>query len=221
MAILGPVLMMLLTGCATKEWVRTLMTKERVEVDERVAKAETRTGDRIETLGSRVKGVEDSAQAAHGVATAARERADGAFSKAEGAYATAESAHEKSDAVDARLTRLWNGRHNRATVDTRQVRFGFDEWELNDGAQTALLDVASELKKNPALFVVLEGYTDPRGTPTYNLELSRRRVEAVRRYLVAKGVPLWRINAIGLGIATAAAPDEQKRRVTVTLTLAD
>jgi outer membrane protein OmpA-like peptidoglycan-associated protein len=69
---------------------------------------------------------------------------------------------------------------------------------------------------------VLEGYTDPRGPRNYNLELSRRRVDAVRRHLVANGVEMWRIDALGFGpIADKGAPDAQKRRVTVTLTLSE
>jgi OmpA family len=65
--------------------------------------------------------------------------------------------------------------------------FGFDRWDLDDRAQTALGEVVSELKKNAALSVVLEGYTDPQGAGAYNMELSQRRVEAVRRYLVGRG----------------------------------
>ena len=64
----------------------------------------------------------------------------------------------------------------------------------------------------------LEGYTDSTGSLDYNLALSQRRVEAVRRFLVQQGVDLRRIHAAGLGpIADSTLPADQKRRVTVKL----
>jgi len=53
--------------------------------------------------------------------------------------------------------------------------------------------------------------------------LSQRRVEAVRRYLVQKGIELSRIQSIGLGVLNdPKMPDASKRRVTVKLlTLSD
>jgi outer membrane protein OmpA-like peptidoglycan-associated protein len=210
------------SGCATKDWVTKVVGKERVETDQKVEQVEQRVGQvdarvadegrrlegrigeeskRIDTVGTQVKAVEDTAATARGEAVAARTRAD---------------------EVDGRVTRLWAARHKRTVVESVPVHFGFDKFELNDGAQTALLPLIEELKKNPALGVVLEGYTDPRGPRTYNLELSRRRVEAVRRHLVASGIEMWRIDALGLGpIEAKGTPDAQKRRVTVTLTLSE
>ncbi len=45
------------------------------------------------------------------------------------------------------------------------------------------------MKANPTFTVELEGFADPRGTQSYNLKLSDRRVQAVRDALVAAGVP--------------------------------
>jgi outer membrane protein OmpA-like peptidoglycan-associated protein len=245
-AIVVPAVALLLSGCATKDWVNETLGKERVETDEKVGRVEQQVTDsgwrlsgldarisdeskRVDVLGGRVREVD-------GAATSARERADDAVTRAERAAAgaadagvaaksavtRADQAFARADDVDARLTRLWNSRHKRSVVETTHVQFGFDRSELDDRAQTALVGVADELKKNGALGVVLEGYTDSRGGTRYNLELSRRRVEAVRRYLVARGVELWRINAIGLGaLAQANVPDTQKRRVSVTLTVAE
>ena len=68
------------------------------------------------------------------------------------------------------------------------------------------------------LLVELEGYADPKGPKDYNVELSQRRVEAVRRYLVQNGVEVSRIHSIGLGpIADPKLSDAAKRRVTVKL----
>jgi len=124
----------------------------------------------------------------------------------------------RADGVDERLTRLWSSRHKRQDVESMDVTFGFDRWELDDGAQTTLLGFIKELQANPNLTVDLTGYTDPTGGVPYNIGLSQRRVEAVRRFLVSKGVALPRIQAIGLGVLDdGALTDAQKRRVTVRL----
>jgi outer membrane protein OmpA-like peptidoglycan-associated protein len=47
--------------------------------------------------------------------------------------------------------------------------------------------------------VVVEGHTDATGSPWSNVDLSRRRAESVRRYLVSRGCPTDRIVARGMG----------------------
>ena len=45
----------------------------------------------------------------------------------------------------------------------------------------------------------MSGHTDRIGTDAYNQKLSERRADAVRDYLVSKGVPKAKIEALGLG----------------------
>lgn len=196
--VLLPVAVLLVSGCATKGFVRDMFAKKDVEVDQRFVKVESQ----VEGVNTEVKGVTTQVKSLEGAVADARSRADAAMTKAEG--------------VDTRLTRLWSNRYNQKTADTLEVYFGFDKAELTDGAQTALLGVIKELQGNPTLVVELGGYTDPKGTVDYNYGLSQRRVESVRRFLVEKGVPLSRVQAVGLGPITAKeTPDEKKRRVTV------
>ena len=134
----------------------------------------------------------------------ARERADAAMAKAEG--------------VDGRLTRLWNNRYNAKVVETVNVQFGFNRSELDDGAQTTLAGLVKEMQANPGLTVDLVGYTDTKGPRDYNYSLSQRRVDAVRRFLVEKGVQIGRIQAVGLGaLSDRGTPEAQKRRVAAKL----
>jgi len=191
---------LLLSGCATKDWVRDMMGKTAADTDSKIGEQKIR----VEGMGFRMAKVEEQA-------TKAGERADAA-------HARAEAAHVRADGVDERLTRLWSSRHKRQDVESMDVTFGFDRWELDDGAQTTLLGFIKELQANPNLTVDLTGYTDPTGGVPYNIGLSQRRVEAVRRFLVSKGVALPRIQAIGLGVLDdGALTDAQKRRVTVRL----
>jgi outer membrane protein OmpA-like peptidoglycan-associated protein len=124
----------------------------------------------------------------------------------------------KADGVNGRLTRIWSNRYNQKAVDTLEIYFGFDQAELSDGAQTALLSVVKELEASPTLVVRLGGFTDSKGAKSYNYTLAQRRVEAVRRFLADKGVQISRVQAIGMGpLDDRGTPDEKKRRVTVTL----
>ena len=203
--VLLPVAVLLVSGCATKGFVRDMFAKKDVEVDQRFVKVETQ----VEGVNTEVKGVTTQVKSLEGAVAEARSRADSAMTKAD-------SAMTKAEGVDTRLTRLWSNRYNQKTADTLEVYFGFDKAELTDGAQTALAGVVKELQGNPTLIVELGGFTDPKGTVDYNYGLSQRRVEAVRRFLVEKGIPLTRVHAVGLGPITAKeTPDEKKRRVTV------
>jgi outer membrane protein OmpA-like peptidoglycan-associated protein len=191
--IVLPAVLLLTSGCATKNWVQELFTKRQAEVDQRFGQVE----GRVNESNQRIDGVSTQVGEVRG-------RADSAFEKAQG--------------TDQRLTRLWANRHNQKIVESMEVYFGFDQSDLTDGAQTALLGLVKELKANPALIVALEGYTDPKGALEYNYQLSRRRIEAVRRHLAQNGIQLSRVQSIGFGpIADRGQPDEKKRRVTVTL----
>lgn len=198
LGVILPALLLTLSGCATKDWVNELLGKKEAQIDNRFRQLDTAVAETGET------------------ARQARTRADAAQSRADGAFG-------RADEVDQRLTRLWSARHKRNVVETINVQFAFDRWELSDGAQTALLGVVKELKENPALTVDLEGYTDPVGARDYNIALSQRRVETVRRYLIQSGAELPRVTAIGLGPVNGAGRDEdhgKQRRVTLRLMIA-
>lgn len=213
----------LAAGCATRGWVQEVVGKQRVEVDRRIGEVETRLTaetQRVEGLGTRVGRLETSVEDTAASARNALERAEAAHARGDAAFAKAEAAATRAEEVDARLTRLWSRRHAWKRVESLEITFRFDRWDLDDGAQTALAGVVRELKANPSLTVELIGYTDPVGPREYNIQLSQRRVEAVRRFLVERGVELPRIHAVGLGpLEVQGLPNAQKRRVLVSLML--
>jgi outer membrane protein OmpA-like peptidoglycan-associated protein len=204
-------LLIVATGCATKGWVREEMGKQEAQVGQRIGQVDDRIGaeaqrvdKRVDTVEGRVGTLETSITSTSEAARGARERADAAMAKAEG--------------VDGRLTKLWNNRYNTKVADTVNVQFGFDRSELDDGAQTTLLGLVREMQTNPGLTVELIGYTDTKGPRDYNYNLSQRRVDSVRRFLVEKGVQIGRIQAVGLGaLSDRATPESQKRRVAAKL----
>ena len=223
--LVSATLLIVATGCATKGWVRQEMGKQEAQVGQRIGQVDERIGaeaqrvdkrvdsvegrvsqeaQKTDSMGVRVGTLETSITSTSEAARGARERADAAMAKAEG--------------VDSRLTKLWNNRYNAKLVETVNVQFGFNRSELDDGAQTTLLGLVKEMQANPGLTVELAGYTDMKGARDYNYNLSQRRVESVRRFLVEKGVQIGRIQAVGLGaVSDPAPPQAQKRRVAAKL----
>ncbi len=85
------------------------------------------------------------------------------------------------------------------SIVLRSVQFAFDSYAI-DGPSSAILDeVASILKQNPGQ-VQLNGYTCNIGPAAYNMTLSVNRADAVKAYLVRKGVPASSLNTAGYGM---------------------
>jgi outer membrane protein OmpA-like peptidoglycan-associated protein len=201
-AMMAMVAAMALDGCASRGWVNDVLVKKEAQIDERVGRVSSETS----RLDNQLTGIEGRVAESNETAKWAQRRADEAYARA--------------DDANSRLTRVWTARHQRDLVEIVHVQFAFDRADLNDGAQSALLGVIKELKDNPQLTVDLEGFTDATGRRDYNLALSQRRVEAVRRFLIAHGTDLSRLHSVGLGPASGAKEDAaRQRRVTVKLML--
>ena len=226
MVVVAPAMLVLASGCATKDWVREMVGQREAEINQRVGTVDGRVGTvegRVGEEAQRITRVEgqlgETSQRLGTVETKVVEVGE----TAKQAHTRADAAFTKADETDSRLTRLWSNRHKRQVVETVHVQFAFDKAELSDGAQTALLSIIKELRANPALSVDLEGYTDPSGPRDYNVSLSQRRVEAVRRYFVEQGAEMPRIHSVGLGPLNSGKGAEEaakQRRVTVKLMIA-
>ena len=79
--------------------------------------------------------------------------------------------------------------------------FDFDKYALKPEGKAAIdTEIISKLSQVQKLELVLvTGHTDRIGTQQYNQKLSERRADAVRDYLVSKGVPKDKIETLGMG----------------------
>ena len=84
------------------------------------------------------------------------------------------------------------------TVGDR-VYFDFDKSEIRSSDASTLNDQAAWLKRYPNVTIVIEGHCDERGTREYNLALGERRANAVKEYLVSRGISANRIDTISYG----------------------
>jgi outer membrane protein OmpA-like peptidoglycan-associated protein len=96
----------------------------------------------------------------------------------------------------------------RVTYRLGDLLFGSDKAELQPGATATLDSMIATISKEPNRRIVVEGHTDSVGDAAHNRELSQRRADAVRQYLIAHGVAPERITALGKGEADPIAPND-------------
>jgi OOP family OmpA-OmpF porin len=90
------------------------------------------------------------------------------------------------------------------------VLFDFDRSVVRPEAFPLLDEVALIIVNNPGLRVILEGHTDSIGSEAYNMGLSKRRAEAVKDYLVNKGVSSDQMATVGYGESKPVATNQTK-----------
>ena len=86
-----------------------------------------------------------------------------------------------------------------ALREVRTFYFDFDKSTIKPESRNYLDAHAVYLTANPSASVVLNGYTDERGTKEYNLALGERRAKAIQDYLRFKGVALAQMEAVSYG----------------------
>ena len=132
-----------------------------------------------------------------GVARAARDEAD---TKAAASEQRALASEQKTTEANDALAKLAAKDEERGRVITLSggVLFRSNDATLLPGAETRLDEVAVALIANGQP-VGIEGYTDSRGSQSRNMDLSQRRAESVRSYLIARGLSADQVVAKGMG----------------------
>lgn len=79
------------------------------------------------------------------------------------------------------------------------VHFDFDRYDIRSQEESALQSNAAWLRSNKNYLVLIEGHSDERGTPEYNVALGERRARTTQHYLVSHGIDSRRIAIISYG----------------------
>ncbi|MBT1450032.1 peptidoglycan-associated lipoprotein Pal [Glaciecola sp. XM2] len=88
----------------------------------------------------------------------------------------------------------------KAELESQQtVYFDFDRATIKSEFFPVLRKHAEFLVKNPGQTVVIEGHTDSRGTPEYNIALGERRAKAVETFFQNEGVSASQISVVSYG----------------------
>jgi outer membrane protein OmpA-like peptidoglycan-associated protein len=103
---------------------------------------------------------------------------------------------------------------------TQQIQFEFNKAVIRPGISFKILDeVVQVLNDNPKISLEVQGHTDNVGGDAYNMNLSQKRADSVRAYMVSKGISAGRLVSKGYGFHqplvpnTTAANRELNRRV--------
>src|SRR3984957_3424258 len=203
-----------LGGCATKRYVSN-------QVDP--------VNQKANDVDQKQQGTQKQLHQAQTKISAADEKASAADSRAGDAISRADAASQKSDQVRDQLRGELSERianlDDYKTAGDATVLFKFNSAELTgEGKQQLDQLVSGQVGSLKRYFIAVQGFTDKTGSAEYNLNLSRRRAEAVQTYLVAQhNVPVFRIQIVGLGkdkpVNDQKTRDdrEKNRRVEVTV----
>jgi outer membrane protein OmpA-like peptidoglycan-associated protein len=197
------------TRSAEEERVTLAELNERARLDARTREADLARNDAITARA-------DSAQ--QKVAT------DQARSDADAAVLAATVSEQKAGDLQRQLEILQAKPTDRGLVLTlSDTTFATGKAEIASGATANLDRVGNFLTEYPTRTAAIEGFTDSMGSEDYNQDLSQRRADSVKRYLVARGIESMRLTSAGRGENSPVADNEsvagrqQNRRVEVVI----
>lgn len=143
-----------------------------------------------------------AAQRAQSEAAQATQQAQVATSQAQAATSQVQQLQQELAALQAKQT-------DRGLVLTLgDVLFETGKADLRPGALRNLYPLVTFLQKYPERRVVIEGHTDSVGSDAYNLDLSQRRADAVRDFLLQNGVHAAQMSTRGYGKASPVASND-------------
>jgi outer membrane protein OmpA-like peptidoglycan-associated protein len=166
---------------------------------------------------------------ANTVAATARQEGDeqkvaasNARSDADAARLAAAASEQQAAELQRQLSALQAKPSDRGLVLTLgDTLFATGKSELKSGATANLDRLATFMTQYPQRTAAIEGFTDSMGTDEYNQDLSQRRADSVKRYLVGQGIDAARLSSAGRGEEAPVGDNEstsgrqQNRRVEV------
>ena len=189
---LGILVMLTMTACATKKYVKQQIDPLTGKVAE-IESISKKNSQDIHDVDARAQA---GIQTANQKAEAADEKATAAGQRADAAQTTANQVAGNVKGVESRLGNI----DSYKLADTVEVNFKNNQFKLSDDAKATLDALAEKVKDQRGFVLEIEGFTDSRGAEMYNLQLSQKRAEEVKRYLVtAHNIPLFRMSIIGVG----------------------
>lgn len=96
-------------------------------------------------------------------------------------------------------------------LDATTVYFAANSSVLSEMMKRLLWEKAEILRAHPAFVLAITGHADDRGSDEDNQALSERRAEAVRAFLVSRGVEDHRLSIAGIGRTAPAAPGQSEQ----------
>ena len=89
------------------------------------------------------------------------------------------------------------------------ILFDFDKADIRPAAEPTLAQVAKMIGSYSKATVLIEGYTDAKGSDSYNVKLSDRRAVSVKNWFSKHGAPANSMQTRGWGAAKPVAPNKK------------
>ncbi len=86
-----------------------------------------------------------------------------------------------------------------ALRENNTIYFNYDSDQIQDQYIGVMQAHAQYLRDNPDSRIIIEGHTDERGTPEYNIALGERRARSVARYMQNLGVDVNQLSIVSYG----------------------
>ncbi len=97
-----------------------------------------------------------------------------------------------------------------ALRDNNIIYFRYDSEQIQDAYVGVMQAHAQYLRDNPDSRIIIEGHTDERGTPEYNIALGERRARSVARYMTNLGVDANQLSIVSYGEEKPVDPGHQE-----------
>jgi outer membrane protein OmpA-like peptidoglycan-associated protein len=216
MSALGVLPLLLVSGCTTKNYVRS-QTQPVIQHTNELDDATARNNRNIHDVDQRAQA---GIQQAQNSANNANQQAQSASQSATQAQASAADAIHQADSLSSVVANLDSFKQ----VAEVSVNFGFDKADLSKSDRAKLDLFATQLADAKSYILEVTGGTDSVGSAAYNYDLSQRRARSVVQYLASKhNVPAHKFYLIGIGKDQEVAPNStaagraQNRRVEIQL----
>lgn len=193
---------------------RVFMADQKVEIA--VAKATTRA---LESQREQLGEQRDAARLQARTDEVTRARSDASQARQSQAASAAETAELQRQVANLEAEATDRG----LVLTLGDVLFATGSAELQRGANTNLDKLVSFLSQYPERTVLIEGHTDNVGSASFNQDLSQRRADSVRRYLMQQDIASHRMRASGIGQERPVSNNEtptgrqQNRRVEIVI----
>lgn len=96
-------------------------------------------------------------------------------------------------------SQMINNNYFIASAPQALVNFELDKSDVKNQYFQSLQNIVKYMKDNPRALIKIYGHTDTRGSEDYNLELSKKRADSVKRFLLSKGISARRIETLPMG----------------------
>src|SRR6185437_16182944 len=222
-------------------WLVFLTSARRLESEvgrlnqqtEALSRAVERTKEQSQTMARQASQAAANAQAAAEQRDLAKQAQSNSEAQAQLARQQATAEQQKADQAtqqaakyrqerEAALTQLQQALGNIAethrtamglvmTLDSKSIRFDFDKANIKPEYRDILNRIAGIMMTLNGYTVAVYGYTDDIGTQAYNLQLSQRRAEAVRDFLVQAGISATLMSTKGFGKSDTRVPGDSEQ----------